>query len=168
MTPFSRRIAIFALLGVLLLAFVGWWYSPTRILKRRCDSFLDVISLSAKQEPAGRQVQALRLGDYLARDVAISGRDFSEEIESPVSRGDMQAIFSAVGDACTFIAITERQYESVGIVGDDATVRVLVNLAIGHPEGATRFNGTHRMLLSWQREKNVWVLAKVAWERIAP
>jgi hypothetical protein len=168
MNPFSRRLAIFALLGVALLAFLGWWYSPTQILKRRCDSFLDVISLSEHQEPAGRQVQALRLGDYLDRRVAISGSELSEEIDSPMSRGDVQAIFSAVGDACTFIAITERQYESIVIVGDDATVQVLVKLAIGHPEGAARFDGTHRLLLSWRREKNAWVLAKVEWEWIAP
>jgi hypothetical protein len=168
MTPFTRRISIFALLGVLLLAFAVWWYSPTQVLKRRCDSFFNVISFSEKQESAARHVQALKLADYLDRDVAISGQELSEEIDSPVSRGEMQAIFSAAGDACTFIAITERRFEFIGIDGDDATVQVTINLAIGHPEGARRFNGTHRMMLSWHRAKPVWVLSKVAWEKIAP
>lgn len=168
MSPVARRISIFALLGVLLLGFLGWWYSPTQILKRRCDSFFNVISFSEKQKSAARQVQALKLADFLDRDVALSGQEISEEIESPVSRGEMQAIFSAVSGACTFIAITQRQYEFIGIAGDEATVQVTVHLAIGHAEGARRFNGTQRLMLSWHRAKNVWALSKVAWEKIAP
>lgn len=163
-----RRISIFALIVVLLLAFVGWWYSPTQVLKRRCDSFFNVISFSEKQAPAARHVQALKLADYLDRDVAISGKKLPEEIESPVSRGEMQAIFSAASDACRFIAITDRKFEFIGITGDDATVQALVKVAIGHPEGDKGFSGTHRLMLSWHRAKQVWGLTKVAWEKIAP
>lgn len=153
---------------MVLLGFLGWWYSPTQILKRRCDSFFNVISFSEKQKSAARQVQVLKLADFLDRNVAISGQGISEEIENPLSRGEMQAIFSAASGACTFIAITQRRYEFIGIAGDEATVQVMVHVDIGHAEGAGRFNGTQRMMLSWHRAKNVWALSKVAWEKIAP
>lgn len=39
---------------------------------------------------------------------------------------------------------------------------------IGRPEGDKGFNGTHRMMLSWHRADQGWVLTKVAWEKIGP
>ena len=166
MSPLARRISIFALLGVLLLGFMGWWYSPTQVMKRRCDSFFNVISFSEKQEPTAKQVQALKLADFLDRDITISGPQISEEIESPISRGELQAVFSAIAEASSFIAITEREYEFIGVDGDEATAQVMVTVEIGHPEAASRFNGSHRMMLNWHRVKKVWVIDKVAMERI--
>ena len=160
-----RRILIFALLGGLLLAFAAWRYSPTQVLKRRCDSFFNVISISAKQPSEARHVQALKLGDYLDRNVALAAKELPEEIESPLPSGEVQAIFAAACDACSFIAITERQFEFIGIDGDQATVQAMIKVAVGHPAGDKGFNGTHRIMLSWHRLTQGWVLTKVAWEK---
>ncbi len=163
-----RRILIVAMIVVLLLAFAGWWFSPTQVVQRRCDSFFNVISFREQQAPAARHAQGLKLADYLDRDIAISANELPEEIESPVSRGELQALFSAASNACNFIAITDRKFESIGIAGEDATVQARVKVAIGHPEGDHGLSGTHRVMLSWHRTNQVWVLTNVAWEKIAP
>jgi hypothetical protein len=163
-----RRITTFALFALVVLGFAGWWFSPTQVLKRRCNSFFDVISFSEKTNPETRHLQVLKLGDFLDRSVALATKDLPEEISNPAPREEIQAVFSGACNACSFITITNREFEFIGIDGDSARVEATVEVAIGHPEGNPSFNGTHRMTLAWHRSGQGWVLTDVSWDKIAP
>ncbi|MEI7909236.1 MAG: hypothetical protein WCK77_06335 [Verrucomicrobiota bacterium] len=163
-----RRITIFALLVMILLAVSAWWYSPTQVLKRRCNRFFDAISFTEKAKPETRRLQVLKLGDFLDRTVALAGKDLPEEISSPAQRDEFQAIFAIACDACRFVAITERKIEFMGIDGETASVQATVRVGIGHPEGGKLFNGTHRLMLTWHHTTPGWCLSGLAWDKIGP
>ena len=163
-----RRITMFALFALVVLGFAGWWFSPTQVVKRRCGSFFDVISFSEKTTPETRHLQVLKLGDFLDRSVALTTKDLPEEISNPAPRDEIQAVFAGVCNACSFLAITNREFDFIGIDGDSAVVQATVNVAIGHPEGAKGFNGAHQLTLAWHRSAQGWLLTDASWNKIAP
>jgi hypothetical protein len=137
-------------------------------LKRRCDSFFNVISFGEKTTREARRLQVIMLGDYLDRSVALSTTSLPDEISNPAPRDEIQAVFGAVCDACSFIAISDRKFEFIGIDGDSAMVQATVKIAIGHPHGDRGFNGTHRMMLAWHRATQGWLLTEASWTKTGP
>ena len=163
-----RRITLFTVVVLVVLGCTGWWYSPTQVLKRRCNRFFDVISFSEKAKPETRRLQVLKLGDFLERNVTLAAKDLPEEISSPAPRDEIQAVFAIVCDACRFVTLTQRKIEFIGIDGESATVQATVKVSVGHPEGERGFNGTQRLMLSWHRATSDWCLTAASWERIGP
>lgn len=163
-----RQITIAALLVMVIMAFAFWWYSPAQVLKRRCNHFFNVISFTEKMKPETRQLRVMELGEFLDTNVVLSGKDLPDEISNPAPSDELQAIFACVCDACRFVTITERNMEFIGIDGKTATVQATIKLAIDHPEGAKLFNGTHRLMISWQHAAQRWRITKVSWEKLSP
>jgi hypothetical protein len=67
-----KRYLIPAAVALVFIAFGVWWFSPTQVVKRRCNSLLSTLTMDAGTGTVSRQAGSYSLNALLAAEVTAS------------------------------------------------------------------------------------------------
>ena len=148
---------------VALAALALWWFSPTRMLKRRTAAFIDTANVPAGMSDIGRGARGRNLAEYLAGTIRVDPpRELEDEVDTEFSRDQASALYSMVASYCREISITRLSFTSVEIDGDSAVVTfsadAIVNLSNRRP-----VDGLIHVVSHWHKTDGDWLLEAFEW-----
>ncbi len=156
-------IAASALLLVLIPLSL-WWFSEEKVVKRRSEQLVYMLSIEAGTNKILRHSKVLAIRGMLADEVEISSPGIerangvfrSDEIESAYSwicRNAVESLFE----------VTE--FHSVIVDGDHAEVEMTVKGFMQLPRFRPA-DGEHDVTLHWEKQDGTWCLVKMIWKNL--
>lgn len=161
MTKKSFITIIAGVLLVLLIPFCMWWFSEERVVKRRSDHLMDILTISGDTGGVMRYAKALSINGVLAPQFEIESTTVKEANGSFPSH----QIESAYSWICSNTSESEfeiTEFRDVKIEGNRATVISTVEGFI-NIKGNRPVDGTSHVTLYFQKTDGSWLLTKVIW-----
>jgi hypothetical protein len=156
-----KRLSILGVILLFLVAFLLWWFSPTQVLKRRTQSFLDLMTMDAGTGKSGRQLGVYRMNSLLAEQVELNTPTI-EQANGTFARSELESGFSFICQQAKQTRFILNEIQSVEVASDRSTVvfsiEALVELPAYRP-----VDGNFQVTFHWQREKDEWRLARADW-----
>lgn len=161
----KKPLLIGAAVLLLILIPVGlWWFSEEKVVARRSEQLMAMLSIEAGTNTILRHSKVLGMGGMLADKVEISspsiekanGEFRSDQIESAYSwicRNAVESLFE----------VTE--FHSVTIDGDHAEVEMTVEGFMQLPSYRPA-DGEHAVTLHWKKRDGSWRLNKMIWNNL--
>ncbi|MES2982076.1 MAG: hypothetical protein V4727_07160 [Verrucomicrobiota bacterium] len=155
---------IILLAGASLVIFIPlgmWWFSEERVVKRRSDHLMDVLTISAETGGVMRYAKALSINGVLAPEFEIE----STTVKAANGTFPSHQIESAYSWICSNTSESEfeiTEFRDVKIEGNRATVIATVEGFIDI-KGDRPVDGTSDVTLYFQKTDGSWLLTKVIW-----
>jgi hypothetical protein len=159
-----KRYAIPTVIAVIFIAFGVWWFSPTQVVKRRCNSLLSTLTMDAGSGAVSRQSGAYSLNALLAEEVKLDTPTISEA-NGTFERSELESAYSWLTNAAKETRFELQNFHSVTVNGDKATVELtlvgLVVLPTYRPA-----DGTYDVTFQWEKKKDGWRLTDATWTQV--
>lgn len=156
-----KRLLFPAAIGLLLAAFLFWWFSPGQVLKRRTLVLLETLTLEKSAGLSSRQLGAYSLNALLASEVTLENPAI-EEANGGLERSEIESAFSWLCQQAKQTRFELRRLESVTVSGDagvvSCTLEALVELPSYRPA-----DGIYQASFRWRREDDGWRLESARW-----
>lgn len=160
----NRKTFIIIIAGALLLLLIPlgmWWFSEDRVVKRRADHLMDILTISADTGGVMRYAKALSINGVLAPQFEIE----SSTVQQANGAFPSRKIESAYSWICSNTRESEfeiTEFREVKIEGNRATVIATVEGFIDI-KGNRPVDGTSDVTLYFQKTDGSWLLTKVIW-----
>ncbi len=160
----NRNTFIIIISGVLLLLLIPlcmWWFSEERVVKRRADHLMDILTISADTGGVMRYAKALSINGVLTPQFEIE----SSTVKEANGTFPSHQIESAYSWICSNTRESEfeiTEFRDVKIEGDRATVIATVEGFIDI-KGSRPVDGISNVTLYFQKTDGEWLLTKVIW-----
>ncbi len=152
-------------LGFLILAglFLGWWFQPANVLKRRIGSLFHTAEVPVTMSDLARSSRGPNVADYLAERVQVGAPDqVDNRIRDSYHRDDIAGIYSAVARSCSQISLEKPEFESIEIAGTTAKIRLRIDIIVELPSRRP-IDGIQIMDMTWEKSENDWRLSSISW-----
>ena len=156
-----KRLALPAIIFVLLGAFAFWWFSPVQIVKRRTKTLLKTLTLESGSGMAGRQLASYSLNSLLASEVELEAPSI-DEANGTFERSEMESAFSWLCRQAKQTRFDLEEFHSVRVSDDHAEVAFSLDALVELPRYRPA-DGRYEVTFQWQREKDGWRLANAKW-----
>jgi hypothetical protein len=156
---------IISVVSIIVVLSATWWFSPEQVIKRRCVSLFEVLSIDTSQAPATRALAVYSLHPYLASEVEISATS-PEEANGTFARDELESIFSSICQHAEQCRFTEPVFERVFIQDDSATVHLNLQIKVEFP-GVSIADGSYRVTLDWRCGEKDWLLERTTGDPIS-
>lgn len=159
-----KRYAIPAVIALIFVAFGVWWFSPTQVVKRRCNSLLSALTMDAGSGNVSRQAGAYSLNALLSEEVRLETPTISEA-NGNFERSELESGYSWLSNTAKETRFELQNFRSVTLAGDTATVELtligLVVLPTYRPA-----DGTYDVTFQWKKQKDGWRLTDATWTQV--
>lgn len=156
-----KRLSILGAVLLMLAAFLFWWFSATQVLKRRTQSFLDVMTMDAGTGKSGRQLGVYRLNSLLAEEVELNTPTI-EQANGTFARSELESGFSWISQQAKQTRFILNEIQSVDVASDRGKVVFLIEALVELP-AYRPVDGNFQVTFHWQREKDDWRLTRADW-----
>ncbi len=157
-----KRLALFGLIGAILVALAMWWFSPVQVIKRRTETLFGTLTLKPGSGSATRQMGTYSLNALLASEVTLENPTL-KEASGTFDRQEMESAYSWLCNQAKQTRFELVKFHSVRITDDHATVDLtldgLVELPTYNPA-----DGKYDATFDWVKEKDGWRLEKASWK----
>ena len=158
MKRYAFPIAVLAILG----AFAIWWFSPVQVIKRRCGSLLETLTMEAGSGSSVRQMGAYSLGALLAQDVSLESPTI-EQANGTFDRSEMESAYSWLCGQAKMTRFEMENTHSVKIDGNTAAVECTLVAVVELPTYRP-VDGRYDVSFVWQQEDDGWRLSRADWD----
>ncbi|MEP4076903.1 hypothetical protein [Haloferula sp.] len=159
MKKFLPPIAFLILVGL----FLGWWFLPANVVKRRASNLFDTAQVPATMGELARSSRGPKVAEYLSEYIAIGAPEHVDgRLRESYHRDDLAGIYSAVARGCRRISLEQPEFESVQIDGTTAKVRLRID-AIAELPSRRPVDGIQIMDMVWEKPENQWKLSSITW-----
>lgn len=152
-----KRVVFILVVGLILIATLFWWFSPTQMLKRKTASLMGLMNLSGTGEARVMEVNAFR--GLLADNVEME-LSFRTGLDPVLGRDDIVSGYVMLSRRVQKSRFELLRYESVQIDGDAADVAFIMKGLVELPE-IRILDGEYRMVFHWLEQEGDWRLAGV-------
>ncbi|MFC7337214.1 hypothetical protein ACFQY0_08495 [Haloferula chungangensis] len=152
-------------LAVLILAglFLGWWFQPENVLKRRIASLFDTAEVPITMSELSRSSRGPNVAEYLSERIDVGAPDqVDSRLRDSYHHDDLAGIYSAVARRCSQISIEAPTFESIEIDGNTARVRLRVDIIVEFSDRRP-VDGIQVMDMTWEKPENHWQLSSISW-----
>ena len=156
-----KRLALPAIVLVLLGALAFWWFSPVQVVKRRTKTLLETLTLEAGSGKAGRQLATYSLNALLASEVELEAPSI-QEANGTFERSEMESAFSWLCGRAKQTRFELEEFHSVRVESDRADVALSLSALVELPSHRPA-DGRFEVTLRWQEEKDGWRLTGARW-----
>ena len=160
----TKKTYIIIIAGALLLLLIPlgmWWFSEERVVKRRADHLMNILTISGDTGGVMRYAKALSINGVLTPQFEIE----SSTVKEANGTFPSHQIESAYSWICSNAKESEfeiTEFREVKIEGDRATVLATVEGFIDI-RGNRPVDGTSDVTLYFQKVDGSWLLTKVIW-----
>lgn len=159
-----KRYIIPAVVALAFIAFGVWWFSPTQVVKRRCNSLLSTLTMDAGTGTVSRQAGSYSLNALLAAEVRLDTPTISEA-NGIFERSELESAYSWLSGAAKETRFELQKFRSISVTGDKASVELtligLVVLPTYRPA-----DGTYDVTFQWEKQKDGWRLESATWTQV--
>ena len=157
-----RKRLLISIVSIIVILSAAWWFSPEQVIKRRCVSFFEVLSIDPDRPPTTRAMAVYAHHPLLASEVEIS-TPTPEEANGTFAREELESAFSSVCQHALHCRFSNPVFDSVKIEGKRATVTLTLHAKVEFPEMSIA-DGPFRVKLDWRREEKDWMLERAVGE----
>jgi hypothetical protein len=157
----KHRISLIAAVTVVIAAFLFWWLSPTQVLKRRTEKLLSVLTFDEGRNLVSSQMSGYSLNALVAKELTLETPTVAEA-NGTFDRDQIETGFAWLGTQSKFTKFKVREFQSVSVNGDQATVEAKIDGTVVLAEYRP-VDGLYNVTLHWQREEDGWRLTKAKW-----
>ena len=157
-----KKLLLISIVSIIVILSAAWWFSPEQVIKRRCVSFFEVLSIDPDKPPTTRAMAVYALHPLLASEVEIS-TPTPEEANGTFAREELESAFSSVCQHALHCRFSNPVFDSVKIEGKRATVTLTLHAKVEFPEMSIA-DGPFRVKLDWRREEKDWMLERAVGE----
>jgi hypothetical protein len=159
MKKFLPPLALLILIGL----FLGWWFQPENVLKRRISSLFDTAEVPVTMSELARSSRGPNVAEYLGKRIEIGAPDnIDGRLRDSYHRDDLAGIYSAVARGCRQISLEAPEFESIEIEGSTARIRLRVDVIVELPSRRP-VDGIQIMDMTWEKPENHWLLSSITW-----
>lgn len=156
-----KRIHFAGIAGLLAVAFVFWWFSPTQVLKRRSASLVESLSFKRDTGIPLRQLSGYSFGSFLADEVELDSHGIPEA-EGTFSRSNLESAHTALASYARESGFEIERFHAVTVTGDLAHVSLTIDGFVQLPEFRPA-DGKYLVDLHWRCDDGVWRLYRAVW-----
>ncbi len=132
-----------------------------QVVKRRCKTLLETLTLESGSGNAGRQLATYSLNALLASEVELETPSI-DEANGTFERSEMESAFSWLCGQAKQTRFELEEFHSVIVSGDRADVALALNALVELPTYRPA-DGRYEVTFQWQKEKDGWRLARARW-----
>jgi hypothetical protein len=156
-----KRYLIPTAVALALAAFGLWWFSPTQVIKRRCESLLSAMTMDAGSGNVSRQAGVYSLNGLLAEEVRLETPTISEA-NGTFERSELESAHSWLAGAAKETRFDLGNFRAVIVDGDRATAELSLTGLVVLPTYRP-VDGTFDVTLRWVKKKDGWRLTDATW-----
>lgn len=157
----KKYLLLAGILLVILIPLGMWWFSEERVVKRRSDHLMDVLTISADTGGVMRYAKALSINGVLAPQFDIESLTI-KEANGSFPKDQIESAYSWICSNTKESEFEITEFREVKIEGNGATVIATVEGFIDL-KGARPVDGSSDVTLYWQKTDGSWLLTKVIW-----
>lgn len=162
LVPMRKLFPALALL-ILVGLFLGWWFSPANVLKRRVTSLFDTAEVPVTMSELARSSRGPNVAGFLTEQIEIGAPDHVDDrLRESYHRDDLAGIYTAVARGCRQISLEEPEFVSIEIDGTTAKVRLRIDIIVELPSRRP-VDGIQIMDMVWEKPDNKWQLSRITW-----
>lgn len=155
-----KRIFVIAAAVLVLGGFFIWWLSPAQVLKRQTEKLLSALTLAEGRNKAMGQMGVYSLNSMIMQQLELESP--TEQANGTFDRETVESGFSYLSSQAEFTKFDVREFQSVSVEGDRATVTALIEGVVAL-SNFRPVDGLYRVTLDWNREEDGWRLSKAKW-----
>jgi hypothetical protein len=158
----KKHLLIYVGVFLLLLIPLGmWWFSEERVVKRRSEHVMDILTISGDTKGMFRQAKVFSINGVLAPRFEIESSSI-KRANGSYAKDQIESAFSWILSNAKESEFEITDFLEVNIEGDNAIVRAKVEgfleLSTSRPA-----DGVFDVTLYWEKSDSNWVLEKVIW-----
>jgi hypothetical protein len=140
--------------------FLVWWLSPGQVLKRRTEKLLSALTLTEGRNKALGHMGVYSLNSMITKELELETP--TEQANGTFEREQIESGFSYLGSQAEFTKFDVKDFQSVAVDGNRATVTVLIEGVVAL-SNYRPVDGLYQVSLDWQLEEDGWRLSKAKW-----
>jgi hypothetical protein len=138
-----------------------WWNSEERVVKRRSQHLMDVLTISPDTRGMFRRVKAFSMNGILTSQFEIQSSTIAEA-NGFFDRAEMESAYAWICGNAKESKFKIIEFSEVKIEGDRADVVAKVEGFI-EINGKRPTDGVSEVTLFWEKSDEDWLLRKVIW-----
>ena len=155
-----KRIFVIAAAVLVIGGFFIWWLSPAQVLKRQTEKLLSALTLVEGRNKAMGQMGVFSLNSMITKELELESP--TEQANGTFDRETVESGFSYLSSQAEFTKFDVREFQSVLVEGDRATVTALIEGVVAL-SNFRPVDGLYQVTLNWNREDDGWRLSKAKW-----
>jgi hypothetical protein len=156
-----KRLVATAVVGILVVGFAFWWFSPSQVLKRRTLSLLETLTLEPGTAVATRQMGGYSLNALLAPEVTLSTPSIGQA-NGTFERGELESAHAWLCQHVRQSRFDLERFGSVAVSGETAEVVLFLNALVELPSYRP-VDGFYQATLRWRLEDGGWRIVQAVW-----
>lgn len=151
---------------ILIGLFLGWWYLPQNVLKRRVANFFDTAAVPVTMSELARSSRGPNIAEYLAKRIeVVAPENVEEDLRSSYSRDDAAAFYSGAARYSRQISFLEPEFTLVEVTGEKAAVHLKIDAIVELPDRRP-VDGIMKAETSWVKVDGKWQMDGLSWEEL--
>jgi hypothetical protein len=157
-----KRFASFAITIATLATLGIWWFSPEQVIKRRCKTLLNTLTLEATTGIPGRHMKTYQLNSLLANEVTLENPTI-REAQGTFDRADLESGFSWLCNQAKQTHFKLERFHKINVTGNKATVELTLTALVELPTYRPA-DGSYDATFEWIRDDDAWQLTRANWK----
>lgn len=157
-------IIIGGALLLLLIPFGMWWFSEEKVIKRRSEHLMDVLTISPDTMGIFRQAKVLSIKGVIAPQIEIESATISH-VSGSFQIDQIESAFSWICTNAKESQFEIAEFKEIKIEGDKTTVHAKVEGFI-EIKGKRVVDGFSDVTMYWGKIDGTWVLTKMIWNQM--
>ncbi len=158
-----KKLWIALIAAALLIPLGMWWFSPEKVIMRRTQHLMEVLSLSKGSGGPLRQAKVFSMNGMLAPDVELVIPEIADA-NGTFDKQELESAFSWICENAKESRFDVTSFRDVDVNGDTAIVTFLAEgfLDLGSMRPA---DGTFEVTIFWKKGGDGWRYDKVIWKK---
>lgn len=158
-----KKLWIALIAAALLIPLGMWWFSPEKVVMRRTQHLMEVLSLSEGTGGPLRQAKVFSMNGMLAPDVELVIPEIADA-NGTFDKQELESAFSWICENAKESRFDVTAFRDVDVNGDTAIVTFLAEgfLDLGSVRPA---DGTFEVTIVWKKGGDGWRYDKIVWKK---